>query len=243
MVGVTMGFEPADQEIVRLLAKLKRTGGTYPEPMLVARRQSYQKRMVEIGLGIGIGAGLENAAKHGGASHAAAASSKILETAILVAIAVETGTVGYLYRDQLADFFRSLRSEPRVEVVTPAPVIPTSQSVQGVAPSPVITATVPSATIAASPTEEMIVTPIETPLANTPIVKTPIPAVAGKTDVPSVNQSNATPAAVQNNTNDNGNHYGQTPMPERTKDATTNNDQVPNDSGSQTPKDQSKPPK
>ena len=47
-----------DQKIVDLLTKLKNSNGGYPSDMLAARRRTYLRQMANVGLGIGIGAGL-----------------------------------------------------------------------------------------------------------------------------------------------------------------------------------------
>lgn len=224
-----MGFDPQDQEIIKLLAKLKNTGESYPENMLVARRQRFQRQMMEIGMGLGAGVALEQAGEAANASAtsstASSATSTLLETALVIAILVETGAVAYFYRDKIADFVRMNMTEARVQGVTDEaspPVVTTSTEILGVTPSPAVTATTPFATLSASPTNPSVT-----------VSSTPIPGIADEdsnavsgssTSVGSSQVEGAsTPIPSGNNTDNQGNHYGQTPKPERTKEKTDNN--------------------
>jgi hypothetical protein len=237
-----MQFDPEDQEIIRLLTKIKEAEGAYPEHMLVARRRSYLKRMVEISLGIPPEPVIDKAAKEVKPSQISPATSTLVETALVVAIIAEASTVAYFYRDQLADFFRRTSVEPRVQEVTPPPVVPTALEIQEIAPSPALSVTAPSAATWSPPTPTGItVTPTGTPLPGV------IPGVVDtiNTVTPGeANLLNATPGP-----ND-GNHYGQTPKPERTKEngnnppPKDNEDKPPKDNNDQPPKDNNdKPPK
>ncbi len=197
-----MELTPDDQKVVDLLSKLKNSNGTYPSDILEARRQTYLKQVANVGLGIGIGAGLKNGAKSGnGAGAVATATSKILETALIAAIAIEAGTATYLYRDKLADLIKKNTGSANVQEIAPSPNGASSLSLG-------LTATLesPSATIT---------TPTNTPSV-TPSV-TPGPEIAGGNN--GTNSSvNATPQPGGNN----GNQYGLTPKPVRTKDNNTN---------------------
>ena len=197
-----MGFDPQDKEIVRLLTKLKDTDGKYPPDLFAARRQGYLRQMGEIGLGIGVGVGTKNAVKSGKAPAFSSATSTVLESALVVAIVVEAGTVAYFYRDKLAELFQTITKEARGQEVTPPP-IHTELEIQGVTPSPAVTATLPSVTLSVSPT-------------GTELTSTPVPGVAEENNTIS---GNSTPAPGGNN----GNHYGQTPKPQRTKEPKGNN--------------------
>jgi len=197
-----MGFDPQDKEIVRLLTKLKDTDGKYPPDLFAARRQGYLRQMGEIGLGIGVGVGTKNAVKSGKAPAFSSATSTVLESALVVAIVAEAGTVAYFYRDKLADLFQTITKEARGQEVTPPP-IHTELEIQGVTPSPAVTATLPSVTLSVSPT-------------GTELTSTPVPGVAEENNTIS---GNSTPAPGGNN----GNHYGQTPKPQRTKEPKGNN--------------------
>ena len=197
-----MGFDTQDKEIVRLLTKLKDTDGKYPPDLFAARRQGYLRQMGEIGLGIGVGVGTKNAVKSGKAPAFSSATSTVLESALVVAIVAEAGTVAYFYRDKLAELFQTITKEARGQEVTPPP-IHTELEIQGVTPSPAVTATLPSVTLSVSPT-------------GTELTSTPVPGVAEENNTIS---GNSTPAPGGNN----GNHYGQTPKPQRTKEPKGNN--------------------
>lgn len=237
-----MGFDPEDQEIIRLLTKIKDAEGEYPEHMLVTRRRSYLKRMEEISLGIPADMGAKDPVKPSAAS---TATSTLVETVLVIAIIAEASTVAYFYRDQLADFFRRTAGEPRVQEVTSPSVVPTSFEIQGITPSSAVNlATSPSATIwsPATPAGNVVV-PTGTPVPGT------IPGVVNNngittTSTGEVNLLNATPGPNDSsgNNGNNGNHYGQTPKPERTKE--NGNNPPPKDDNEKPPKDNNdKPPK
>ena len=220
-----MGFDTQDKEIVRLLTKLKDADGKYPTDLFAARRQRYLKQMGQIGLGMGVGAGLKNAGKVGKAPALASTTSTILESALVVAIVAETGIVAYFYRDKLAEIVQKITKESRVQEVATSPSpVHAGQVIQGVNPSPAIISTLPSTTLSASPT---IIEPSSTPIPN--LVEQNNSVNASSTPSPNVN---------------NGNHYGQTPKPQRTKEPkdNNNNDKPPKDD-SRPPKDNPKPPK
>ena len=207
-----MGFDAQDKEIVRLLTKLKDTDGKYPSDLFAARRQGYLRQMGEIGLGIGAGAGIKNLAKGGKVPVLSSATSTVLESALMVAIVAETGTVAYFYRDKLADLFQTITKEVDGQEITPPPVH-TERAIQGITPSPAVTATLPSATLSVSPT-------------GTELTSTSLPGAVEDNTI----STNSTPAPNGNN----GNHYGQTPRPERTKDPKANNDQPAKDNSKPT---------
>jgi hypothetical protein len=235
-----MGFEPQDQEIIRLLSQLKNTEAPYPEHMMVAQRQMYLRRMTEISLGIATDAGLGNAVKPADTPPVSPVAGTLLETALLVAILVEASAVAYFYRDELSDFFQSMTSEPRVQAVEPLPIVATAVEIQHVTPSPAVSATLPSVTLSTSPTAMIATLP-----------STPVPGLAGDDNNTSGNAGNETtgtpgsPGTTQgestpvpnadsgNDHDDQGNHYGQTPRPERTKENGNNNNTAPGDNESQ----------
>ena len=208
-----MGFDAQDKEIVRLLTKLKDTDGKYPPDLLAARRQGFLNQMGQIGLGIGVGAGIKNAIKSGKVPVLSSATSTVLEYVLMVAIVAESGTVAYFYRDKLADIFRTIAKDVGVQEVTPPPVH-TELGIQGVTPSPAVTATLPSVTLSVSPT-------------GTELTSTPVPGVVEDNNTIS---ADSTPGPNGNN----GNHYGQTPKPQRTKEPKNNNDKPPKDNSKPT---------
>ena len=206
-----MGFDAQDKEIVRLLTKLKDIDGKYPPDLFAARRQGYLRQMGEIALGIGVGVGIKNLAKGGKIPVLSSVTSTVLESALVVAIIAETGTVAYFYRDKLADLFQTITKEVDGHAITPPP-LHTELAIQGVTPSRAVTATLPSATVAVSPTG--------TELSST---STPMPGVVEQ-DSGTIS-ANSTPAPNGNN----GNHYGQTPKPQRTKEPENHNNQLQRD--------------
>ena len=220
-----MEFDPRDQDIIRLLTKLKDANVEYPENMLVARRQSYLKRMAEIQSGLNGGQKIKNAVKNTKPTHVPTVTRTILETTLLVVILVEASAMAYFYREKLADFFQTIMIASSPEEVSPPPAVPTSLPVQGVTPSPAIDSTT------------MVAGPLGTTITPT---STPIPGIVGdnRSNTPGVNSLNSTPDPNGNN----GNHYGQTPKPQRTKENKGNNDTPPKNNG-KPPKDEPKPTK
>ena len=216
-----MEFDLQDQDIINLLTKLKDTAGEYPEQMLEARRQSFLKQMTAVGLGMGATAGIGNALKK--TPRTRPFTGTLLEVVLIAAILIEISAMAYIYRAELADFFQTITASPKIEEVTPPPVLPTSPVVP-VTVSPAVTSTVASA---APITEPAIV-------AVTP-TGTAIPAA-----ILERNQISATPDPKGNN----GNHYGQTPKPERTKEnKPPKNDKPPKEKENKPPKEETKPPK
>ncbi len=208
-----MEIDPEDQDIVRLLGRLKDVHGEYPEKMFLARRRSYLKQMKEIGLGLSGGMGIRKLIKVRKLPRLSPAIGILLETALILAIVTEASAMAYLYRDKLSDLFGGLTTTSRKEEGTPPAAAPASPEVKSASPSPAI-----PTTIAGGPAEVTL-----TPTG------TPVPGIVNNT--PAVNQLNTTPIPDEKNGN-NGHHYGQTPKPERTKEK----DEKP-------PKEESKPAK
>lgn len=219
-----MEFDPHDQDIIGLLTKLKDIPGEYPENLLMARRQVFLKRIVELHGGTGGG----NSAGHLKSTIASPTTGTLLETALIAAIVVETSAMAYFYRDKVTDFLQTFKINSRtVEEVTPPPAVPTSWEIQQVSPSPAIAATATPATLADVTTVTM------TPTG------TSIPEMAGNnwTTTPRVS---STPDPKGNN----GHHYGQTPKPVRTKENNGKNDKPPKVKDDKPPKPKDdKPPK
>lgn len=187
-----MEFDDKD-EVIQLLTKLKNADGAYPPDMLAARRQGYLKHLAELGIGAGAGLALKQALKSG-ATPAAGPLSTLVEAVLVVAIVAEAGTVAYINRNKLINLFQSNTKNPNVAEVTTAPGI-------------VSPLTEVSLTITPELTES--VTPIGTPSPN--LLADPL-LTAGTSGNDS--QANATPNPNDNN----GNQYGLTPKPVRTKD-------------------------
>lgn len=191
-----MEFDPKDIDVVALLAKLKSAEVQYPSDLFASRRLGYTRRVAEIGLGLGVAPRLKNTPKAGSGGGAATKVGGIFEAILLAAIVAEASAAAYVYRDQIADVIQSYTSS------TPVPEsIPPSDS--------------------ASPLPEADTTKLpkasETPQDTPPSTATVIPTVIVENN--EVNdQANSTPDLKSNN----GNHYGQTPKPERTKDKGNN---------------------
>ncbi len=192
-----MELNPQDQKVIDLLSKLKDSNRAYPSDILASRRQNYLKQVANVGLGIGVGAGLKNAAKNGNGSGAVATvTSKILESALIAAIAIETGTAAYLYREKIADAVRNYTDSSNIQEVASLASDDTSLSsgLVEITESPSVTVATPSGTVITS--------------------ATPVPGVAGDNN----NGTNVSANATPNPGGNNGNQYGLTPKPERTKD-------------------------
>jgi len=196
-----MEFDTQDRKVVELLTKLKGANGGYPSDMFAARRQAFLNNMA------GAGKALNRTVKSGQGSGAGPLTAgKLLEIALLIAIVSEAGALAYFYRDKVAEVIRSITATSKVqEIVTP----------------PVITSPFPAPEIS------------ETPSSATPTVTAS--EIATSTQVPdlsdhSTSDNNGAAALTDSTPNpggdngNNGNHYGQTPKPERTKD---NNDNKP----------------
>lgn len=208
---------PEDQKVVDLLTKLRDSNGAYPSDMLAARRRTYLRQMANIGLGIGIGAGLGHAAKGGGNGAGVATStvaSKILETILVAVIVIEAGTVAYLYREKIAYAVRSYLGAPAVQEVA--------------SPSDETSGSVPEIEAIGTPLVTVSETPSATPSG------TPASEVAGEDNQKNNNGLNSGVSVDATPDPENqGNQYGLTPKPERTKEnnAGSNNTNPNNNSG------------
>jgi len=194
-----MELDPNDYDIVKLLTKLKNSNGAYPPDLLTPRRQNYLRRVAEIGLGFGVAEGLKTTVQSGSkaGSLSTVTASGLIEAALVVAIVAEAGAAAYMYRDQIAKIIQSYTSQPQVVEITSAPETEFSPNLpNGVIGDP----------------EELSATPstVETP-SGTAIA--PTSAANNNQDNPG-NQAVSTPDPNGNN----GNQYGLTPKPDRTKE-------------------------
>jgi len=192
---------PEEKQVVELLSKLK-ASGTYPKDMLYSRRQQFIRQVASAGLGMSVGTGLKHATKSGqGATPTAATTvtGKIIETVLIAAIVVEVGTTAYIYRQKIADFFKTLTGPDAGETI-PQPNNNSSSSEPIILP----TLTVP-------PTSE-------TPSATTSPFDTLLPTAFQQNSNNNTNNSSDATIATPIPTDNNGNRYGQTPKPEQTKD-------------------------
>jgi hypothetical protein len=219
-----MAIHEKDIDVYQLLKKLKDANGAYPQELLASRRQKYLTHIAQIGGGAGLAAALKNTAQNGGkAVGLPPAAGTLLESLLVVAIVAEAGTVTYLYRDKIKEVFRSISNSPKVEQVVNPPVLSS--------PIPGLEITL---TPVASETEVLTetVTPEVTPslLAEQPTNVTGGQGSGSSTSSGGSSSAVSTPAAPRGN---NGNQYGHTPIPQRTKEPgnnsnNNNTDQNPN---------------
>ena len=192
-----------DQKIVDLLTKLKNSNGGYPSDMLAARRRTYLRQMANVGLGIGIGAGLRETLRGGSNGAATTLTGKIVEIALVAAITLEAGTAAYLYREKIAQAIQLYNNSARAQEVTS-----------------------PSSSNEINSGDPSLIEAVDTPLATTSPTPTATPSGTASTSVADSNQNsdnnsantglnaNSTPNPGENQ----GNQYGLTPKPVRTKD-------------------------
>jgi hypothetical protein len=221
-----MEYDPKDNEVIHLLKKLKDSNGAYPPEMLAMRRQGYLKQVAQVSAGAGLAVALRNIAKSGkGTAGTSSIAGTVVEALLVVALIAEAGAVTYFYRDQVAEYFRSITRSPKVEEVTGPPVSSSPIAEMQITPSPVITITVIG-------TETLTITP-GTP-SGTPFTvlaagtalpdgETGVDVQSGSTAGPGSNTGGTSvptsdPGDPNEPNGNNGNHYGQTPIPERTKD-------------------------
>lgn len=206
-----MDILPEDKQVVDLLNKLKSTRGDgYPSDLLSARRNQYIRQVANVGLGIGLGMGLKHAINGSGGSSsagtAAVITNKILEAALITAIAIEAGTVAYIYRDKITDAVRSLTGAPTAQVTTPLES--------------------PASETANQNELQTIFTPLTaSTLTSETASSTPAPVSTGSAANSNNNTDNSAGSSNGNGINatavpsdNNGNQYGLTPKPERTKE-------------------------
>lgn len=207
-----MGIDPKDNDVLHLLKKLKDANGAYPPDLLSARRQGYLKQVAQISGGAGLAVALKETVKHGkGTPALTGGAGTLLEGLLVVAIVIEASAVAYFYRDKLTDLFQSITGAPTAEQISNPPVIASPIPELELTPSPVFTLT---------GTQTETATPVGTPslMAGQPTNK---PGTTSNTGG-STTQAVSTPNASDPNGN-NGNQYGLTPKPERTKDPGNNN--------------------
>ena len=205
----------SDQDVVKLLSNLKNAEQSYPSEMIQSRRDMYMQQAAAMAIltktsGGGTPAGEGGASASGTGTGTGLFSLRtFFETALVITIMVEAGVAAYIYRDQIADFINSTLF-PTVEVAanptddpsfTPAAVPVTGDELA--TESPAVTATV-------------TVTVTDTPFPNL-VTESSAPVVQEDTNSNNL-QVESTPPPVDNP----GNHYGNTPQPERTKDAGNN---------------------
>ena len=194
-----------DEKIVDLLTKLKNSNGGYPSDMLASRRRTYLRQMANVGLGIGIGAGLRETLKGGSNGAATTMTGKIIEIALVAAIALEAGTAAYLYREKITQAIQLYNNSATAREVTS-----------------------PSTSNETNSSDPSLIEAVDTPLATTSPTPTGTPSgtastlVAGDNNQNGNNNDSANTGLNANSTpnpgENQGNQYGLTPKPVRTKD-------------------------
>jgi hypothetical protein len=213
-----MEFDPNKDEVIKLLTTLKSSNGAYPPELLAARKARYLQQVAQVGIAAGTGMGIKQMLKGGNGAGISPAAGTLLEMVLVVAIVAEAGTLGYFYRDKLAELLNLVLGKPKVEQTANPPVDNSSPVIQVESTaSPALTETppgTPSPVIVINGTvvaPSGVVSPVDP--AN-PVVNTAVNPVIVPTDR-------------------NGNQYGHTPIPERTKDPNGgNNGGNGNDTGS-----------
>jgi hypothetical protein len=205
-----MELDPNDYDVVKLLTKLKSANGVYPPELMTPRRQTYLRRVAEIGLGFGVVAGLKAPLKNGGKAGSFSSSlGGLIEVALILFIVTEAGAAAYVYREQISEYFKSFSSQSKVEEVTSAPE-----------------------TIFSTDLPELVLTQLPEATPTPEISGTPSPSVTVVASAAAINTQNNqgdqnNPGSQSNSTPDpngnNGNHFGQTPKPDRTAEPGTNN--------------------
>ena len=198
-----MNTQPQDQEVLDLLTKLKEANGGYPASMLAARREMFMKQAANVALGLGAGSVLKDAAKGNSAGAGTTVASKILEITLIAALAFEAGTVAFLYRDEI--------TATVLNFLEPTPIVTTQPDTPGTLPETVGDLETPWTTSTVS--ETATATPSETPGPVFAQEGTPS-STGSNNNGSSLNTVNATPDPNENQ----GNQYGLTPRPDRTKE-------------------------
>jgi hypothetical protein len=217
-----MGYDPKDNDVIHLLKKLKNSNGVYPPDMLALRRQGYIKQVAEISSMAGLVVGLKNIAKggKGAAGLSSSAAGTVVEALLVVALVAEAGAVTFFYRGKVAEFLHTITSVSKVEEVASPPVLLSPIVEVQVTPSPLVTSTT-AVTVTGT------ATPATPSITSSPVLaaSTALPKGSTGSDVQSPaasgsdgNSGGPSVSSPQKPKGNNGNHYGQTPQPERTKE-------------------------
>ena len=189
-------FSDENNEVIKLLMRLKNVNGGYPPEMLALRRQRYLKQLAQVSAGAGIGTALRQTLKSGSSPAVPMAGpvGKLLEVLLVVVIVAEAGAMAYMNRDKLINLFRTISTGPAVQELSAQPETLPSLTETSLTSTPDLTETA---------------TPIGTPSPN----------LLAYPSLPTDNHSgaNSQANATANPNGNNGNHYGNTPKPERTK--------------------------
>jgi len=212
-----MGIDPKNNDVLQLLKKLKENNGAYPQELFVVRRQDYLKQVAEIGGGAGLALGLRNTIKSGKGAALPPVTGALLEGLLVIAIVAEASTVAYFYRNKLGKFLQNFSNQPKVEEVTNPPVI---------------SSPIPGLELTSGPitTETVVVTETET---ETPVVVSTLRAEqptnpgSGTNNTSNTNTGGSQAVSTPVPNGNNGNQYGHTPIPQRTKEPGNSSDNNP----------------
>jgi len=209
----------SETDVLNLLGGLKNAENNYPSDMISSRRAAYIKQAASMGFAVKAGKNgngtQATSSAPGAGSIAAPAIGKVLEIALAIVILAEAGVVTYLYRKQISEWINNLIS-PRIE--------------QGVNPTDDLLS--PLASTPDDNTETATATATDTPVVTVTVTNgTPAPFTAPNENSSSEtsgtnDQIEATPVPQDNP----GNHYGNTPKPDRTKEPSPNNNNDNNNS-------------
>ena len=195
-----MELDPKDLDVVALLAKIKSADVRYPSDLFASRRQGYTRRVAEIGLGLGVAPELKKSLNARPPGSPATTVGGVFEAILVAAILAEAGAAVYFYRDQIVEVFQSYTSGTPVSEIVPSPNI-------------------------TPPLLEADNTELPKAAETSPAASTNSPTTTA-TVVPTVtvgnDEANVTVKSTPDLKGNNGNQYGNTPKPERTKDKDNN---------------------
>jgi hypothetical protein len=216
-----MEFDPHNDEVIKLLTKLKASSnGAYPPELLAARKAHYMQQVTQVGIAAGTGLGIKEILSGGNGPGIPPAMGTLLQAVLVVAVVAEASVLGYIYRDKLAELLNISSGNPKVE--------------ESLNP-PAVTSPIPQIQSTASP----IVTETQTPIGtSSPIIVINGTTIAATEVVSPANSIDPLPA------DKNGNQYGLTPKPERTKDpndGSSDNGAINNDSNNNKDSNKNKP--
>jgi hypothetical protein len=207
----------SDQDVLNLLASLKKSEGNYPSDMIQSRRDMFLKQAATMAVLTVDGGGSADGQTTVSSAGGGFSTGTLLETALVVALVIEAGVVAYIYRDKIADFVNSTLS-PNVEIVASPPG----------SSSPAIPSIEETFTETLVGTATITVTITETPAP----AGTVLPAADNNfVDNNNDNSNNGGNAQITSTPNPNDNpglHLGQTKQP--TKDPNTDKKNDNNDS-------------
>ena len=191
----------SNRQIINILGNLKDSKQNYPPELMQARRKIFAKQAATIALTANIKSDNNGT---GAGDHRPTSIGTIAKTMLIIAVVLDMGTAIYLYRGKFSETINNTIT-PHTEYITntihsyssPSVVIPNTEE-----PSEIPTSISPAFTTT------------EPPIPTTTLISTPYPINIGSNDSEEADKIISTPKPKDNN----GNHYGQTPKPERTKE-------------------------